>query len=135
LSQQQRAQEGIALHSVMGQFVVRVVFDEAVALDLMIDTGATVTALSREAVATLHQYGVLQDTQQQVQVNTANGVVMSPLYQVGRMRVGDWEMRDVELLQVNLGSQEVDGLLGMNFLGQFAFSIDQQQALLYLDSK
>jgi len=119
----------------MGQFVVRVVFDETVALDLMIDTGATVTALSREAVATLHQYGVLQDTQQQVQVNTANGVVMSPLYQVGRMRVGDWEMRDVELLQVNLGSQEVDGLLGMNFLGQFAFSIDQQQALLYLDSK
>lgn len=135
LTLQQRALEGIALQPVQGQFVVTVVFDETVALDLMIDTGASVTALSQEAVATLNQFDLLQATGHQVRVSTANGEVMSPLYQVGRIRVGDWEMQDLELLQVNLSSREVDGLLGMNFLGQFAFSIDQQQALLFLQSK
>ena len=135
LSLQQRAAKGIALQPRMGQFVVTVVFDETVALDLMIDTGASVTALGREAVTTLNQYGLLHATGHQVRVSTANGEVMSPLFQAGRMRVGDWEMQDIELLQVNLPSSEIDGLLGMNFLGQFAFSIDQQQALLFLQSK
>ena len=38
----------------------------------------------------------------------------------------------VHILEVNLSNDQVDGLLGMNFLGQYAFSIDQNMARLYL---
>ncbi|AUM12991.1 retropepsin-like aspartic protease family protein [Ketobacter alkanivorans] len=135
LAAQQRAQEGIGLQHRMGQFVVTVVFDERVELNLMIDTGATITALNARAIALLQQYTDLHTTDQQVQVNTANGMVVSPLYEIGSMRIGGWEQLDVQLLQVNLPSEHVDGLLGMNFLSRYAFSIDQDQALLFLDSK
>jgi len=135
LAAQQRAQEGIGLQHRMGQFVVTAVFDERVELNLMIDTGATITALNARAIGLLQQHTDLHTTDQQVQVNTANGMVVSPLYEIGSMRVGGWEQLDVQLLQVNLPSEHVDGLLGMNFLSRYAFSIDQEQALLFLDSK
>lgn len=135
LAEQQRAEEGIALQPMRGQFIVSVVFDDQVTLNLMIDTGATITALNPRAIALLQRYTGIHATDQQVQVTTANGVVQSTLYAIGRMRVGDWEQHDVQLLQVNLPSGDIDGLLGMNFLGQYAFSIDQNQALLFLDRK
>lgn len=135
LARQQRAAQGISLQRNLGQFVVTAVFDGQVALNLMIDTGATITALNPRAIALLQQHTGLHTTDQEVQVNTANGVVVSPLFEIGTLQIGDWQQFDVQLLQVNLSSEEVDGLLGMNFLGQFAFSIDQEQSLLFLDNK
>ena len=135
IRRRQQLAQGVGLRRTMGQFIVPVVFDDTVTLELMIDTGASITALKPEAIALLRRYTRLFTSPGQVRVNTANGEVLSPLYQVARMRVGDWELQAVDLLQVNLTAPEVDGLLGMNFLGQYAFSIDQQQSLLFLGEK
>jgi clan AA aspartic protease (TIGR02281 family) len=135
LAELDRAQQGVPLQRMQDQFVVTAVFDGQVELRLMIDTGASITALSRKAIQLLRQYTHLQASDQQVQVNTANGVTTAALYNIQNMQVGGWVQRDVFLLEVDLGEQEVDGLLGMNFLGQYAFSIDQDQARLYLESK
>ncbi|MDY6919283.1 MAG: retropepsin-like aspartic protease [Pseudomonadota bacterium] len=135
IRRRQQLAQGVGLRRTMGQFIVPVVFDDTVTLELMIDTGASITALKPEAIALLRRHTRLFTSPGQVRVNTANGEVLSPLYQVARMRVGDWELQAVDLLQVNLTAPEVDGLLGMNFLGQYAFSIDQQQSLLFLGEK
>ncbi len=128
--------QGIALLKSGDHFVVDVVFNEAVTLRLLIDTGASVTALSARALAKLNQASRLRDTGNQVRVNTANGAIVSKLYQIDSMRIDDWSQNNIEILQVPLPeTQEIDGLLGMNFLSQYIFSIDQSQARLYLQPR
>jgi predicted aspartyl protease len=63
-------------------------------------------------------------------------LVAAPLIEITEFAVGD---AAVARLQVGIlplpDLDKFDGLLGMNFLQQFASSIDQQQGLLHLDEK
>ena len=116
------------------QFVVELQLDNA-ALALLIDTGASLTTLSRqsfEQVSGRHSFTLLGHRM----FRTANGLSKGAVYRVGRMRLGQMLLTDINVavLDFSIGD-DIDGLLGMNVLGQFRFQIDQQQKRLYLAEK
>lgn len=133
LAQLELQEQGIPLTRRGDQYLVNVRFSDSLTLPLLIDTGASITALAPQ---TLAQIPGLRDTGKRTRVSTANGAVVSPVYQVDSMAIGDWALDNVELLQVPLdSSSSFAGLLGMNFLRQFVFSIDQNQSQLWLQPR
>ena len=100
---------------------------------LLLDTGASITTLTPSAARRLN---ISYDQSHSITVATAGGLVAAPLIEVTEFAVGE---AAVDRLQVGIlplpDLDKFDGLLGMNFLQQFASSIDQQQGLLHLDEK
>ena len=63
-------------------------------------------------------------------------MVSAPLIEVQEFEVGDASVQRLQVGIVPLSdNQSFDGLLGMNFLQQFASSIDQQEGVLRLGEK
>jgi len=100
---------------------------------LLIDTGASLTIFTPEV---LEQRGIrYQDTGRTGVFTTANGTVRAPVYILDSLTVGDWHVNHLEVGVLDLGSRSgVDGLLGMNFLKNFRFFIDQNEAVLRLSA-
>jgi predicted aspartyl protease len=69
-------------------------------------------------------------------INTAGGVVDSPIYRFSSFAIGDYRIAEMQFVVMDLdnsGSKKNgDGLLGMNFLKVFNFQIDQQNSRLIL---
>ncbi|MBQ4812771.1 retroviral-like aspartic protease family protein [Pseudoalteromonas luteoviolacea] len=97
-------------------------------IDLMIDTGASITALTSTQFDLL-AYDVNFLTARRV--STANGVVEIPFYQSTGIQIGSKQQTPFEF-GVMTSSTQGPGLLGMNFLRHFKFEIDQQNAQLIL---
>ncbi|KZN63182.1 hypothetical protein N473_17280 [Pseudoalteromonas luteoviolacea CPMOR-1] len=95
---------------------------------LMIDTGASVTALTAAQFEQL-AYDVSYINSRRV--STANGITEVPFYQSTGIQIGTKQRTPFEfgvMEQAHYGP----GLLGMNFLRHFDFEIDQQKAELIL---
>ena len=99
---------------------------------LLIDTGASYTTLSSSVLAGLREpYGRI--VKEVVKVNTANGQVEGQLIRTQLVRLGAYEIEDIEVIAIPLDNlANVDGLLGMNILKLFEFQIDQENDLLIL---
>jgi predicted aspartyl protease len=66
-------------------------------------------------------------------VNTANGSLMAPMYQFRELQIGKRKVTNIAVVILPMGGLDnADGLLGMNFLREFDFRIDQRKALLFL---
>jgi len=102
-------------------------------VQLLIDTGASLTIFTPEALA---RRGIrYEDTGRTAVFNTANGRVVAPVYRLDTLAVGDWQVSPIEIGVLELGRRaDVDGLLGMNFLRHFQFFIDQNEASLRLSA-
>lgn len=100
-------------------------------LRLLIDTGASMTVLSSQAAS---QLGLgRQERLQTVVVNTVSGPAEAQLYRLDAMAVGAFSVAPIEVAVVELlEMSSAQGLLGMNFLQQFEFRIDQQSQQLFL---
>jgi clan AA aspartic protease (TIGR02281 family) len=103
------------------------------ALRLLLDTGASITTLTPNAARRLN---LSVDSGRSISLATAGGLVSAPIIEVSGFTVG---AARVERLQVGIlplvGNDGFDGLLGMNFLQQFASSINQQDGVLHLQNK
>lgn len=103
------------------------------ALRLLLDTGASITTLTPNAARRLN---LSVDSDRSISLATAGGLVSAPIIEVSGFTVG---AAKVERLQVGIlplvGNDGFDGLLGMNFLQQFASSINQQDGVLHLQNK
>lgn len=107
--------------------------DEQVKTELLIDTGASITALTQTTFAQITP--LAKTFLRYVNVKTANGMVRTELYQIAEVRLGEQVFNDVEVLVLPENVSDSDafnGLLGMNMLAQFTFFIDQDNALLEL---
>jgi len=102
-------------------------------IQLLIDTGASLTILTPQVLA---RHGIrYRDTGRTGVFSTANGRVSAPVYQLDSLAVGDWQVGPLEIGVLDLGGRSgVDGLLGMNFLSHFRFFIDQNEASLRLSA-
>ena len=102
-------------------------------LRLLVDTGASITTLTPAAARRLN---LRYDLGRSISLATAGGLVSAPVIEVSDFMVGG---AAVDRLQVGIlplvGDNGFDGLLGMNFLQQFASSINQQDGLLHLQNK
>jgi len=122
---------GIPLQRSGNHFIVNARPADARSVQLLIDTGASLTIFTPEV---LEQRGIrYQDTGRSGLFNTANGPVEAPIYTLDALAVGDWHVRQLDIGVMDLGiGPGVDGLLGMNFLNHFQFFIDQNESMLRL---
>jgi len=98
----------------------------------LIDTGASTTAISRQKFKALFK-SVATKFVGQFNVQTANGTVRSPMYQFASLEIAKVKVRNINVMVLPLDElAHSDGLLGMNFLREFDFRIDQKNALLHL---
>jgi aspartyl protease family protein len=81
---------------------------------MLIDSGATVTALSTDTAASAGL--VVQDNMVPIVLNTANGQVTAQTSTVGELRLGDITARDLAVV-VSPAFGDTD-VLGMNFLSR-----------------
>lgn len=116
-------------------FVVVLTLQNNVRLKLLIDTGASITAVSHASFT--NKVGYSNHTLLPSRLfNTANGVTRGEVLLIHSLYFGGEELRNTEIAIVPMPeSDEIDGLLGMNILSQFRFHIDQENAELVLDKK
>lgn len=85
-------------------------------LTMLVDTGATTTALSRSGAARLGA----KPTGRRVRVRTANGVVESEEHRIANVEIGPLRLESLNVLVLEGPlPQDVDGLLGMDVLSRF----------------
>jgi len=127
--------DSIALQKFGNQYAVNLDNDRQGSVQLLIDTGASMTAVSRETFNTLNASGdaVQQDSRV---FRTANGVVQAPVFSVPELNLGPHRLENTQIAVIDFNSDRgVGGLLGMNILGQFRFQIDQDSSHLLLNKK
>jgi clan AA aspartic protease (TIGR02281 family) len=122
---------GIPLQRRGNHFLVEAAPGRGRSLNLLIDTGASMTIVTPAA---LGQRGIrYSDTGRTGVFSTANGRVRAPIYRIDTLSVGEWQVPHLEIGVLDLGNRtDIDGLLGMNFLRHFQFFIDQNRSLLRL---
>lgn len=133
IAQQSAGSDGIPLKKRGSHYLVDVVIN-GMPVSLMIDTGASVSALSRAAVEQVIDAVGLQ-FQGQTHLATAGGTIESQVYLADTVTIDTHELYGVEWVVIDMQGSGVDGVLGMNILSQFEFQLDQQRQLLTLESR
>lgn len=104
-------------------------------VQLLLDTGASTSVISSQMFEQI-SIDIQPQLLRHVTVNTAGGEVYAPVYQVDQFSVNDFSLNNFQFVVLDMGHFNVlDGLLGMNFLKEFKFQVDQQNALLILSYK
>jgi clan AA aspartic protease (TIGR02281 family) len=105
-------------------------------VSLLLDTGASITALSQDLISRLD----LQATGNSVQLSTANGVTRSRLYRISKMRLGRVFIQDAVVAEIDLrASGSFQGLLGTDILNnadpRYSYVIDNSKNALIFRRK
>jgi len=127
--------DSIALQKLGNQYAVPLGNNQQDSVKLLIDTGASMTAVSSESFNTLNASGdaVVQDRRV---FRTANGLVQATVFVVPELSLGPYRLENTQIAVIDFESgRDIDGLLGMNILGQFRFHIDQDNSQLLLTKK
>jgi len=127
--------QSIALQRIGNQYAIALSNNRQDKINLLIDTGASMTAMSS---ASFHSLGISADAEERDRrvFRTAGGVVMGTVYRVPELTMGPYVLKNTDVAVIDFPThREIDGLLGMNILGQFRFQIDQENARLRLSEK
>ncbi|WP_371195839.1 TIGR02281 family clan AA aspartic protease [Glaciecola sp. SC05] len=106
-----------------GQYYTQVMLTNIDA-ELLVDTGASTTAVSRQVFDLIAN----DDTAYlgTFNVQTAGGMVSSPIYKVSEITVGQEKLNNVSIMVLPTENmRNFDGLLGMNVIKQFNVAYDQ----------
>jgi clan AA aspartic protease (TIGR02281 family) len=91
---------------------------------LLIDTGASTTAISQEVFDQIRTTNTSYLGTFNVQ--TAGGAVSSPIYRIAELLIGEERLNNVSVMVLPTENlQNFDGLLGMNVIKRFNVSYDQ----------
>jgi len=127
--------DSIALQKLGNQYAVNLNNSRQDSVKLLIDTGASMTAVSRDSFNTLNAAGDAVERDRRV-FRTANGLVQATVFSIPELRLGPYKLENTQIAVIDFDSgQGIDGLLGMNILGQFRFQIDQERSYLLLSQK
>ncbi|WP_111978761.1 retropepsin-like aspartic protease [Algibacillus agarilyticus] len=128
----QSERKAIQLQQFANQFFVSALINRADHVQLMIDTGAALTVISRDVFNRLsseYEFTFVREAE----MNTAGGLAMAQIYNANAFSIDEFEIKDLRIAVMPLSlSHHADGLLGMNFLRYFQFEIDQQNTQLWL---
>jgi len=113
-----------------GQMVVPVLLNDSVEARVIFDTGAEMTVLSRRAVESL---GLRFGSQRPVRLQTVAAQIQAPVATLSSLQCGDMRRTDlpVAVVDFDLGRQ-VDGILGMDFLGNYTIRIESESNRIVL---
>lgn len=103
---------------------------------MLLDTGASITALSANLISTLN----LEPTGRYIQLTTANGVRRSQLFKSKTLQIGRFEINNLVIAEIDLSrSHGIQGLLGTDVLNkidtQYSYLIDNQSNSLIFRRK
>lgn len=108
--------------------IVAVSLNDAIRAQLMLDTGATRTVISRRIANTLALPSMGSAT-----VHTVGGPVQVTLAQLRSLKVGDAEVKELPVIVHDFSPDpRFEGLLGMDFLSRYKFGLDASRHLLVL---
>ena len=98
---------------------------------LLLDTGASITALSSGLIEQLD----LRPTGQVIKLNTANGTRQARLFKTEKLTLGRIQLNDLVIAEIGLGSNSgFEGLLGTDALnqvdGNYSYLIDNNENAL-----
>ncbi len=125
----------IPLTKVGGSLVVQAQLNGTKDVQLILDTGATMTVLSYDVAIEL---GILSGSDNSVNtVNTAGGQVQVNMARLEEIRVGSAKAKNVAVVIHDLpdGLPQVSGLLGMSFLSRFLITLDSDKGVLHLNPR
>jgi len=122
----------IKLKKLNKHYLVPIVINNTLKLNLLLDTGASSTTIKKEYLKNI-KYKLLQEN---MIFSTANGVIKSDLIEVNSIKISNLELNNFKLATLsNYDSKTSDGLLGQEFLNMFDWKIDQNNDLLLLLEK
>jgi clan AA aspartic protease (TIGR02281 family) len=121
----------IPLVRIGNHYMVEAVVNEADVLSLILDTGASLTSVKPEVLTNL---GIDPWNSKDIRkLSTANGIVDAPVIILPILAVGEQVISELEVAAINFTEKpDIDGLLGMNFLQNYRFFIDQSKDVLKL---
>ena len=112
-----------------GNFMVEVLFNNRVKAMLMVDTGASLVTISENIAK---QLGHRKNSKSaQIPFTTAGGMVWMPMLALNTVQVGNAKVNLVEA-SVNNKMGDMDGLLGMSFLGDYRVEMDTARSQMIL---
>ncbi len=114
------------------QLLVKALLNGTHEITLLVDTGASLTAINSEV---LSQLGINPDRGRVVILNTVGGKIQSPLIKLNTFSIGGQGIQGIDVASISFKENQSDGLLGMNFLNHFKFIIDLKQRKLFLTPK
>jgi clan AA aspartic protease (TIGR02281 family) len=112
-----------------GNFFVDVILNGRVKAHLMLDTGASFITLSEEIGQKLGVFN--SGASAEMPFNTAGGEEWMPLVALQTVNAGSAQSQLVEA-SIAKHIKDIDGLLGMSFLGDYRFEIDRTNKSLTL---
>jgi len=118
----------IALSKYGSHYVVNVMLD-GTTFKLMLDTGASYIYVDEDKAS------MLEIINPNLHLQTAGGDINAQLCNASSMRIGDMELSNIKVTTAPFKRKGIDGLLGMNFFNKFEFFINQEEGILYLNSK
>lgn len=125
----------IALQQNGNQYLVDLGVNAKDEVRLLIDTGASLTTLSRTSFLALTRDADVSEVGSRL-FQTANGVTKGSVYLFPELTLGPYVLQNIQIAVLDFTlSAGIDGLLGMNVLGQFRFQIDQDNIQLLLTKK
>ena len=115
-------------------YLVEVTLNDQATLKLLVDTGASMTALTSESFRRLQRqrFGLLGT----LLFNTANGYTRGDIYRTSALTLGEERLEGINIAVLDLRTMEdIDGLLGMNVLRHFHFEIDQSISAMQISRR
>jgi len=111
--------------------IVPVTFNRSVNANLLLDTGASMTMISRRVATAL-----ALSTTGAALLSGIGGTVSAPIARIESVQVGDVEVTGMAVSVHDISRPaQFEGLLGMDFLGRFQVSVDSAKKLLVLTPK
>ncbi len=110
-------------------YLIDTILNGTVTARLILDTGASSISLSKEVAEELGMYAASISAKRTFQ--TANGARESAIFALQTVKTGNAQSMLLEA-SINDTYVNMDGLLGMNFLGDYRFEIDRGKNLLIL---
>ena len=121
----------VPVFSTARSMIVSATMNQVMTGNLLVDTGATSTVISRRLANLLR----LQPTRRGV-ASTVGGPVSVAIAQLDSLKVGAAEVNNLRILVHDFSADpRFEGLLGMDFLGRFQVGFDSQKSLIVLSPR